>query len=80
MSALETYIRRAIETRGLEHAQAMRTLRWYMRSIPERELIRAISSITKTEYLRTLWEAGLTNRLQQAVTRRYDELKKQKEE
>jgi len=67
MSALEIYLQKAAETKGTWHKVAIQILRDYMNITPENELIIAIGQIKKQEYIRLLWEAGLTTRLQQVA-------------
>lgn len=77
MSALETYLKRMRDTKGLEHMTAVRTLRWYINVTPETDLVSAIRAITDIELLRYLIEAGLKPPLMRVTTLHYDRLKKQ---
>ena len=74
MSTLRYYCRRATETKGLQHKAVIETLRNFIKQSKPEDLIEQIKLITKQEYLRTLWEAGLTAELQKAVLRRQEEI------
>ena len=74
MSFLEEYTWRTLQTRGLMHQRNLAILRNYIGTTPENDLIYAIDRINRIDQLKTLWEAGLKVRLQQAVLRRYEEL------
>ena len=74
MSRLGYYTNRVRETRGLEHQLTLNNLRRYIRTTPKSELLSAIDMMSKPEHLKTLWEAGLTSDLQQAVLRRVEEI------
>jgi len=74
MSMLRWYAVRTYTKRGLQHQIALRDLRNYIKTTPTKELISHIQRMTDLNALRTLWEAGLTTDLQQAVLRRYEEL------
>jgi len=52
----------------------VRTLRVYIKTTPQGELLSEIDMFSKTEHLRALWEAGLNSVLQAAVLRRMEEI------
>ena len=66
------------ESVGLEHKMHIQTLRNYLKTTPEREILGAIRNISRQDMLRALWEAGLNTTLQQAVMRRLDELRQRR--
>ena len=68
------YCKRVTESRGLEHKATLGTIRNYIKFTPTKELLEAINLIDKLEYLKALWEAGLTTELQTAVTNRHSVL------
>lgn len=74
MSMLRYYCNRAVSTRGLEHKSTIANLRNYIKTTPTPELLDSIAHIHEIDYLKALWEAGLTIELQTAVLRRIDEL------
>ena len=75
MSYLEEYTWRTLNTRGLLHQRNLEILRNYIKTTPEDDLIYAINRINRIEQLKTMWEAGLKIRIQQAVLRRVEEIK-----
>ena len=77
MSALETYLKGCATTRGLEHINAIRALRTYIRLTSEEDITLAINRITDIMLLKHIIEAGVNARLQKAVTTRYDLLKRE---
>lgn len=74
MSMLGYYIRRAEETKGIQHQSTIAALRQYIRTTPKSEVLEAIALIDRRASLKILWEAGLDTELQQAVLKRYQEL------
>ena len=74
MSFLEQYTWRTLNTRGLMHQRNLEILRNYLKTTPEDDLTYAIARINRIDMLKTLWEAGLKVRLQQAVLKRFEEL------
>lgn len=68
MSALETYLKAALEAKGTWHKQQIIQVRVYMAATPRNEIIAAIKTIRDQALLRLLWEAGLDEELQQVVT------------
>lgn len=74
MTFLEEYTWRTLQSKGLMHVRNLSILRHYIRTSAEKDIIFAINRITKIEQLKTLWEAGLSKTLQEAVLRRYEEL------
>jgi hypothetical protein len=75
MSALEELCRRVHHSRGMFHKLALEALRDFLNTTPEERLIEMISTFSSKVLLRHLWEAGLTRPLQEAVLKRYEELK-----
>jgi hypothetical protein len=76
VSALETYLTAARDTRGIEHMNAIKTLRWYIRTSTEHDLIVAIRTMTDINLLKYIIEAGVNATLQHEVTKRYEKLTK----
>jgi len=74
MSALETYAKQALETKGTEHMHAIDSLRRYIRLTPEEELIKYINMLTSREILRTLLEAGMPRDTWKAVVSRIGQI------
>lgn len=66
---------RVLESGGLVRQVHLRTLRSYLKKEPEDELIKGVSNCETTAQLRVLWEAGLSDRMQQAVTERLQIIK-----
>lgn len=77
MSALETYLKGCVDTRGLEHINAIRALRTYIRLTSEEDITLAINRITDIMLLKHIIEAGVNARLQKVVLTRYDLLKRE---
>lgn len=75
MSALEIYLKAVVGKQGLEHVNAVRNLRQYIRVSDEDEIASFIVRINDINLLKYLWEVGLTDRLQRAVMARYNTLK-----
>jgi len=78
MSALETYCKYVVESRGLEHLRYIENLRSYLRQASEEDLLLAIRRIDQQRYLRCLVEAGLNPTLMSAVLSRASELIEQR--
>jgi len=76
MSALELFAKEAEKTKGVWHMNAIRTLRGYIRSASNEELLEAIKHINSVDLLRTLIEAGLHEPILKAVTKRAEEIPK----
>lgn len=74
MSALEIYLKAVHERKRIRRQYALQNLRQYIRTSTETELIKAIQRITNMDYLKILWEAGLTAFLQRVVSTRIEEL------
>jgi len=74
MAALELYLTRMRDTRGLEHIRATRAAREYVRGVTEDAMVDAIRNLKDAELLRAVIEIGVSTRLQRAVTSRYDTL------
>ena len=51
MSALNIYTKAVVETKGYLHMQAIVTLRNYIQTMPEQDIIKAIEHINDTEQL-----------------------------
>jgi len=58
---------RVVETYGLVHQVNLRALRSYIKTHTEEELLGEIRDIKESPLLRALWEAGLSQRLQDEV-------------
>jgi len=59
---------------GLTHMRQLNALRQYLKVTPESQLIKEIKAIRNPDYLRSLWEAGLRQPLQEAVMAKLEEL------
>jgi len=57
---------------GLAHQINLGVLRHYIKTTSEDKLVEEIKEIKKDSYLRILWEAGLSARLQRAVIRQLE--------
>jgi len=79
MSALETYAKQALATRGTEHMHAIDSLRRYINLSREEDLIAYINMITDQDIIRILIEAGLRGDTWKAAVRRTAMLAKEKE-
>uniref|UniRef100_A0A6H2A4D1 Uncharacterized protein n=2 Tax=viral metagenome TaxID=1070528 RepID=A0A6H2A4D1_9ZZZZ len=66
MSLRRTAIR-VVETYGLLHKANLTALRLYIKEHTEDELVKEVKDIREAPLLRALWEAGLSQRLQDAV-------------
>lgn len=77
MSALETYAKQALATKGTEHMHAIDSLRRYINLTPEKDLILYINTLTDQDILRTLIEAGMPKDSWKAVVRRTETLRKE---
>lgn len=64
---LKKHCQRVVETFGLQHTIMLRALRVYIRDHTIEELVKEIKEIREAPYLKTLWEAGLSQALQDAV-------------
>lgn len=60
---------------GLGHKINLDVLRHYIKTTSENTLAAEISEIDNPGYLRILWEAGLSARLQQEVLQRLEKIK-----
>lgn len=78
MSALETYAKQALATRGTEHMHAIDSLRRYIRLTPIEDLVKYINMLTDQDILRTLMEAGMIAEAWTATVRRTETLRKEK--
>ena len=74
MSALETYLKSAKESKGWAHVGAIRNARQYMRLTPIDDLRTAIRRITDPDLLRLLWECGLNTELQHIVLKQQEKI------
>lgn len=77
MSALETYAKEALRTKGTEHMHAIDSLRRYINLSREEDLIIYINMITDQDILRTLIEAGMRAEAWTATVRRTETLRKE---
>lgn len=64
---LKRYVKSTSETFGLLHQLKLRALRNYIKTTSEEQLEKELRDIEDTKLLRTLWEAGLSARLQEVV-------------
>jgi hypothetical protein len=80
MSALELYAKQARQTKGTQHLHALEALRSYMRLTTTEEMIRHINTITDTDTLRTIQEAGARGDLYKALISRMNLLMKEQQE
>ena len=71
---LERMAKSVAESGGLVHQLKLRGLRSYIKTTSEEELARQIAGLKDIVLLRTLWEAGLSSRLQAAVLIKLSEL------
>ena len=62
------------ESYGLLHVANLRALRFYIKTTSEEQLLEGVAKIDETALLRTLWEAGLSSGLQDAVLERLEKL------
>lgn len=74
MSQLEFYCGQVRQTKGLYHSIALKALRAYMKAIPEQYIIEAINKMGNPILLRALLEAGVNQRVQNALTARGEKL------
>jgi len=72
--ALEVYIDRVIQNKGLARQTALALLRWFIKTIDYDAFEFYVKGITDVNKLKILWEAGLDGRQQRIVLKRYDEL------
>lgn len=75
MSALETYLTAVRDSKGIEHMTAVNSLRWYIRTTAETDMVSAIRAIKDIGLLKHLIEAGLKPTLQRVTLLHYDRLK-----
>ena len=80
MSALELYAKTIRGTKGTQHLAALEALRSYMRLTTVEEMIRHINTITDTDILRTIQEAGARGELYKALISRMNLLIKEQRE
>lgn len=59
---------------GLKHTIHLGVLRHYIKTTLEDELVKEIKEIKTDRYLRILWEAGLSSRLQQTVLKQLEKI------
>lgn len=75
MSALETYLIAVRDSKGIEHMTAVNSLRWYIRTTKETDMVSAIRAIEDIGLMKYLIEAGLKPTLQRVTLLHYDRLK-----
>lgn len=63
-----------VQTTGLLHVSNISYLRQYLRTTPEKELIKEIKGLHDPATLRAVWEAGVSGRLQQTFLDRMNEI------
>lgn len=74
--ALQEYIDRLQESRGLLFQRNLEALRNYINTTPEDTIIDEIYRIQTIDNIRTLWAAGLKTDLQHHSLNRYEQLTK----
>ena len=67
---LENLAKKTREARGMAHNVNLGVLRHYIKTTSEERLVEEIGKFKDTSLLRTLWEAGLSSRLQEVVLKR----------
>jgi hypothetical protein len=72
--ALEVYVDRVLDNRGLARQTALALLRWYIKTCPADVFESCVNSIQDVKKLKILWEAGLDAEQQKIVLKRYDQL------
>ena len=77
MSALETYAKQALQTKGTEHLYAIGSLRRYINLTPVEDLIKYVNMITDQDILRILIEAGMRGESWRATVSRSETLRKE---
>ncbi|GAI02786.1 unnamed protein product [marine sediment metagenome] len=65
---------RVLEASGLVRQSNLRVLRDRLKREPEEKLLREVEDCETPRQLRVLWEAGLSSRLQEAVTKRLEQI------
>ena len=80
MSALETYAKVVLNTRGIEHSHALQSLRHYINLTDTDTLIRHLNMITDLDILRAIQEAGARGDLYHALISRMNLLMKEQTE
>lgn len=70
LSALELYLKEAQKVKGTWHKLIIQRLRDYMTHETEEDLISAIHKIQDNDLLLYLWEAGLSQTLQDVANKR----------
>ena len=63
---------RVLETGGLVRQSCLRALRSHLKSQPSERLLKEVADCDTPRQLRTLWEAGLNDELQEAVLKRLE--------
>ena len=69
------YSKRVSEERGLTHQIVLRSLRYYIKTHTEEELVKELEGITEARSLRAIWEAGVSQVLQDAVLAQLEKIK-----
>ncbi len=64
------YLKEAKNTKGMWHKQVISRMQDYMRDTPEPELISAINTLQDATLIPFLWEAGLSQKLQDVANKR----------
>ena len=65
---------RVLETRGLVRQSNLQSLRHRLLRQPSESLLKEVNDCDTPRQLRVLWEAGLNNELQEAVTKRLERI------
>jgi len=66
--------KRVRDSRGLQHSSNLRLLRSYIIATDEETLVDEVKEIKDSDLLRTLWEAGLSARLQEVVLKQLEKI------
>jgi len=74
MPNIGEYAESVYYSHGLTHMMQLNALRQYLKTTQVDQLIKEIKTIRNPDYLRSLWEAGLSLPLQEAVMARLGEL------
>lgn len=74
MATVNEYAEGVYRSVGLVHVTLLAALRLHLKVIPTDQLVKEIKAIKNPDYLRSLWEAGLRQPLQDAVLARLEEL------
>ena len=74
MPSVDKYAESVHYSIGFVHIMHLNTLRRYLKTTPTDQLIGEIKAIKNPDHLRSLWEAGLKQPLQDVVLAKLEEL------